>query len=51
MGIAATVKLWGTRIGAILLGDGNRTAKFQYDPDFLQTGESELETATKNNEI
>ena len=34
MSIAANVNLWGTRIGAVLLGEGTRTATFQYDPDF-----------------
>jgi serine/threonine-protein kinase HipA len=34
----AEVRLWGTRIGAVSLTDGRRTAVFEYDADFLRTG-------------
>lgn len=38
MSSAANVNLWGSRIGAILLEDGNPTVRFEYDPDFAQSG-------------
>jgi len=31
----AEVRLWGSRIGAVSLQEGDRTAAFQYDPAFL----------------
>jgi serine/threonine-protein kinase HipA len=34
----AEVILWGTRVGAVLLPDGERIASFQYDPNFLPSG-------------
>ena len=30
----ANVQLWGRRIGAVALGDGEQVADFQYDPEF-----------------
>ncbi|HXV01917.1 MAG TPA: HipA domain-containing protein, partial [Caulobacteraceae bacterium] len=38
MSTLAEVILWGTRIGVVLLPDGQRVASFQYDPDFLPSG-------------
>ncbi len=38
MSTAAEVILWGTRIGAVLLPDGERITTFQYDRDFIQSG-------------
>jgi serine/threonine-protein kinase HipA len=34
----ATVHLWGTRIGAVSLPDGERVASFEYDPEFAAAG-------------
>jgi serine/threonine-protein kinase HipA len=34
----ANVHLWGTRIGAVSLPDGERVASFEYDPEFVSTG-------------
>jgi serine/threonine-protein kinase HipA len=34
----AEVRLWGRRIGAVSLEDGETTAAFQYDPDFTGSG-------------
>jgi serine/threonine-protein kinase HipA len=34
----AEVRLWGTRIGAVSLTDGERTAAFQYEPAFADHG-------------
>lgn len=34
----AEVKLWGTTIGAVSLDNQNRTAAFEYNPSFLQSG-------------
>jgi serine/threonine-protein kinase HipA len=34
----AAVTLWGTRIGAVSMLDGQRVAAFQYDQDFLRSG-------------
>jgi serine/threonine-protein kinase HipA len=34
----AEVTLWGTRIGAVTLPDGDRFASFEYDPDFVRSG-------------
>jgi serine/threonine-protein kinase HipA len=33
----ASVMLWGRRIGAVLLEDGERAAVFQYDPAFVRS--------------
>jgi serine/threonine-protein kinase HipA len=33
----AEIVLWGTRIGAVSLPDGDRYATFAYDPDFLRS--------------
>ncbi len=38
MSTIAEVKLWGSTIGAVVLLDGVRTASFQYDPDFAESG-------------
>lgn len=38
MSTQADVILWGTRIGRVLLPDGDRTAVFAYDPEFLPSG-------------
>jgi len=38
MNAVAEVRLWGTRIGAVSLPDGETTAKFQYSDDFLASG-------------
>ena len=34
----AEVILWGSRIGAVTLPDGERFASFEYDPDFATSG-------------
>jgi serine/threonine-protein kinase HipA len=34
----ASVRLWGTRIGAVSMPDGGHMAVFQYDEDFLRSG-------------
>ncbi|RBP51245.1 type II toxin-antitoxin system HipA family toxin [Arenicella xantha] len=34
----ATVKLWGTTIGYVSMDQGERFARFEYDPDFVKTG-------------
>lgn len=34
----AKIKLWGTVIGAVSLEDGQKTASFEYDPEFLSSG-------------
>lgn len=34
----AEVSLWGTRIGAVALPDGELFASFEYDPNFLRSG-------------
>lgn len=34
----AAIHLWGRRIGAVSLNDGETYAAFQYDPTFLQSG-------------
>ena len=34
----AEIKLWGTVIGAVSLDDQNRTADFEYNPSFVQSG-------------
>ncbi len=36
--IAAEVKLWGTRIGAVSLDEQSPYCFFKYDPDFLKSG-------------
>lgn len=38
MSTLAAVTLWGTRIGAVSMLDGQRVAAFQYDQDFLRSG-------------
>ena len=42
MSTVAEVRLWGSRIGAVSLADGERAATFEYDPAF---GESGIEPA------
>jgi serine/threonine-protein kinase HipA len=34
----ASVRLWGTQIGAVSLEDGRTVATFEYDPEFLASG-------------
>ena len=34
----AEIRLWGTVIGAVSLDDQNRTANFEYNPSFVQSG-------------
>lgn len=34
----ATVKLWDTVIGYVSMGSGERFARFEFDPDFVQLG-------------
>ncbi|MBQ7158244.1 MAG: type II toxin-antitoxin system HipA family toxin [Treponema sp.] len=34
----AEIKLWGTVIGAVSLDEQNRTADFEYNPSFVQSG-------------
>ncbi len=34
----AEIRLWGTRIGAVFLKDGEEVAEFQYSNDFLRSG-------------
>ena len=38
MSTAAQIQLWGIRIGAVLLDDGDPFASFEYDPGFLRSG-------------
>ena len=38
MSTIAEVKLWGSTIGAVVLEDDRRTASFQYDPEFAESG-------------
>ena len=38
MSTVADVRLWGTRIGAVSLPDGERAASFEYDPEFASSG-------------
>lgn len=38
MPTVAEVRLWGRRIGAVSLGDGDEVAAFEYDPEFLSSG-------------
>ncbi len=38
MNTLAEVKLWGSRIGAVVLSDNSRTATFEYDQKFSQSG-------------
>lgn len=38
MSTVAEVKLWGRRIGAVSLDDGEAVAAFQYEPDFAGSG-------------
>ena len=35
---AVAVRLWGKRVGALSWLDDRRTAQFQYDPEYIQTG-------------
>lgn len=37
MSTLAEVRLWGRRIGAVLLPDGSDVAVFEYDPDFARS--------------
>lgn len=37
MPTVAEVRLWGRRIGAVSLGDGEEVAAFEYDPEFLES--------------
>jgi hypothetical protein len=34
----AEARLWGPRIGAVVLDDDDVFASFKYDPDFLEAG-------------
>ena len=38
MSIVAEVRLWGRRIGAVSLAEGDDVATFQYDPAFARSG-------------
>lgn len=38
MSTVAEVRLWGTRIGAVLLPDGEAVASFEYEPGFASSG-------------
>lgn len=38
MSTVAEVRLWGSRIGAVSLADGERFASFEYDPAFAAAG-------------
>ena len=38
MSSLAEVRLWGTRIGAVSLRDGEEVAEFQYSDEFLKSG-------------
>lgn len=38
MSTVANVYLWGTRIGAVSLPDGELVASFEYDPEFVSSG-------------
>jgi serine/threonine-protein kinase HipA len=38
MSTLAEVKLWGRTIGAVALGNGSATARFEYDPKFARSG-------------
>ena len=38
MATVAEVLLWGRRIGAVSLAEGDRIAAFQYEPAFLASG-------------
>ncbi|HMP72079.1 MAG TPA: type II toxin-antitoxin system HipA family toxin [Kiritimatiellia bacterium] len=38
MTTTAIVRLWGTDIGHVTLNEGDRTASFEYAPDFLRSG-------------
>ena len=35
---SAKVKLWSTTVGTVVLEDGNPIARFQYDPEFIESG-------------
>lgn len=34
----AYVNIWNKRVGAVAWNENDRTAPFEYDPDFIQTG-------------
>ena len=34
----ATVRLWGTTIGYVSMDEGERFARFEFDPDFARAG-------------
>ncbi len=34
----ATVRLWGTTVGYVSMSSGERFARFEYDPDFVELG-------------
>lgn len=34
----AEVRLWGTKVGNVSVENGDRVAKFEYDPDFIKRG-------------
>lgn len=38
MSTLAEVKLWGRRVGAVALEDGDPIATFEYEPDFAADG-------------
>jgi len=38
VGTEAWVNLWGRRIGAVALGEGEAVAAFEYDPAFVESG-------------
>lgn len=38
MSLPAEVRLWGRRIGAVTLEDGDDAAVFEYEPDFARSG-------------
>ncbi|ESQ88038.1 toxin HipA [Asticcacaulis sp. AC460] len=38
MSTTAEIMMWGTRIGAVRLGDDSPFADFEYDPDFVRSG-------------
>lgn len=38
MSAIAEVRLWGSTIGAVVLGDGEEVASFEYAPEFLASG-------------
>lgn len=38
MSAVAEVMLWGRHVGTVAVPDGERTASFEYDPEFLRSG-------------